>query len=131
MSVVSVRLVGEEPAVRQVIEELTNMFGGRLDIAPMRNRKGGEWVALGTLLVHDGVTQHDQPQGVPSSHGSPVFEEAQRVRVRSTGRTGKVAAVVPTTGMIRQRGEWWRYIIEFDDGQTYSYLAYALEPVKL
>jgi hypothetical protein len=49
---VSLRLVGDEQAVRAAIAELEAELGLRVHIAPPRKgRKGDEWLAYGMLAV--------------------------------------------------------------------------------
>jgi hypothetical protein len=131
MSVVSIRIVGEEKAVKQAREELMQKLGGRIDIVPMQNRSENTWVALGTMMINDDPKTSEQRSALsPASmamSGDPLFEVQARVRVLSTGRTGTIIDIIPSTSLMQQRGEWWRYVVQFDDGMQYSYVAYALE----
>ncbi len=133
MSVVSIRIVGEEKAVKQAREELLQKLGGRIDIVPVQNRSDNNWVALGTMVINDEPQNAEQRSShTPTStatSGDPMFEVQARVRVLSTGRTGTIIDIIPSTSLMQQRGEWWRYVVQFDDGMQYSYVAYALESV--
>jgi hypothetical protein len=138
MSVVSVRLVGDEQSIKQAREELVQTFGGRIDLVSIRQRGNEEWVALGTMIIRDeqqpvavnqpAEVQTMAPFPAPALHPDmPVFNEQMRVRVRSTGQTGVIVAVTPATTMLRQQGHAWRYLVQFEDGRQSSYVAYALE----
>lgn len=134
MSIVTIRLTGEEQAVRQAIQDLKDTLGSAIEVqVPTRRPGTQEWIAMGTLHVHDEHQQRvqDLSQSPTTSTlaRTPLFQEADRVRVISTGRIGTVKAVLPPTELQRQLRQWWSYLVEFEDGSRQSFAAEVLIPL--
>ncbi|NJN65623.1 MAG: hypothetical protein HC884_02365 [Chloroflexaceae bacterium] len=134
MSIVTIRLTGEEKAVRQAIQDLKDTLGSAIEMNVPTLRPGTrEWIAMGTLHVHDehqqGVQDLAQSPTTSTLSRTPVFKESDRIRVLSTGRIGTVRAVLPPTPLQRQMRQWWSYVVEFEDGSRQSFAAEVLVPL--
>jgi hypothetical protein len=124
---VTIRLTGDELALKQAVKELERTLGHRIYLNGPHILSGDEWVYSGTIAINQQLPEQPERNGEPAHSDEPVFVRNERVRVRSTGNIGTVVEFQPTTFLSQNNRIQWRYIVAFADGRRRSYLADALE----